>query len=203
MKDEEKTKKSKIQNIFKDINETFNPSDSAEPTQSTAPEKNDKQDLLNELETLKSQYIRLAADFDNFRKRQDQEKQELLKYGAYDTAQKLLPVLDSFDRAYMSFKTLDDPEKLKDSFEVLFRQLHEGISKINITKIKTSGEIFDPNYHEAVMQEETTEYPDNGIMMELQCGYMLGEKVIRPAMVKVASNPTTVAPCTNTEEEKK
>lgn len=201
MKEEEKTKKSKIQNIFKDINETLNPSEQEEAIQSTTTEKTD-QDKINELETLKSQYIRLAADFDNFRKRQEQEKQELLKYGAYDAAQKLLPVFDSFDRAYMSFKTLDDPEKLKESFDVLFRQLQEGIAKLNINKIKTTGEIFDPNYHEAVMQEETTEYPDNGIMMELQCGYMLGEKVIRPAMVKVASNSIAATSSINTEEDK-
>jgi len=198
MKEEEKRKKAPKQpnNIFKDI-KIPEAAPAPEPT-----ENSEKQELLNEIETLKSQYIRLAADFDNFRKRQEQEKQELIKYGAYDAAQKLLPVLDSFDRAYMSFKTLDNPEKLKESFDVLFRQLQEGISRLQINKIKTVGEIFDPNYHEAVMQEETTEFADNAIMMELQCGYILGEKVLRPAMVKVASNSTPVASQAKKEENK-
>ena len=97
-------------------------------------------------------------------------------------------MLDSCDRAYAAFKDIDDAAKLKESFEVLYRQVQDCITKLDVTKVKTAGELFDPNYHEAVMREETDEHPDNLILTELQCGYMLKEKVLRPAMVKVASN---------------
>lgn len=149
-------------------------------------EEKEKQE--KELEDLKSQYLRLAADFDNYRKRQAQERQGLLAMGAVMVIEGLLPTLDSFDRAYESFKSLDDPEKIKESFNVLYRQLQDGLTRSNVTKIKTAGELFDPNFHEAVMQEETTEHEDNMIVAELQCGYMYKEKVVRPSMVRVACN---------------
>lgn len=147
-----------------------------------------------ELDTLKNQYVRLAADFDNYRKRQAQERQDIAKRAGQEFVSGLLPVFDSFDRAYLSFKNLDDPEKLKESFDVLHRQMYENLAKLNVTKIKTAGEFFDPNYHEGVMREETTEYTDNQIMQELQCGYMVGDKVVRAAMVKVASNSSQEQP---------
>lgn len=142
-----------------------------------------------ELEKVNNQYVRLAADFDNYRKRTDQEKQEIFKHSTTAAIKELLPALDNLDRAYLAFQTMDDPEKLKDSFNALYRSMQESIAKLKVEKIKTAGEIFDPNFHEAVMQEETTEYPDCAIMMELQPGYITGGKVIRAAMVKVASNP--------------
>ncbi|MEW5822336.1 MAG: nucleotide exchange factor GrpE [Cyanobacteriota bacterium] len=160
------------------------------------------QQLKNELETLNNQYVRLAADFDNFRKRQSQERQDLSKLITADVIENFLPSFDSLDKAYISFKELDDVEKLKESFNVLYRQMQESMIKVKVVKIKTAGELFDPNYHEAVMQEETTEYPDNVIMLELQPGYMVDDKVIRPSMVKVASNPDgCVAP--NMQEQNK
>ncbi|MGD9580001.1 MAG: nucleotide exchange factor GrpE [Vampirovibrionia bacterium] len=153
-------------------------------------ESNDaeKKKLVEELEKLNSQYVRLAADFDNYRKRQDQERQDLVKYSSASLIKDLLPALDSFDKAFESFKDMDDPEKFKESFNVIYRQMQESLSRMQVSKIKTAGELFDPNFHEAVMQEETTEFPDNAIMMELQCGYMVKDRVVRPSMVKVASN---------------
>jgi molecular chaperone GrpE len=166
--------------------------------------KNEKQKLEEELETLKSQYIRLAADFDNFRKRQSSETSECFKSGSIEVLKNIIPVLDSFERAYTSFKTIDDPEKLKESFNVLYRQMQDGVSKMQLVKIKTQGELFDPNYHQAVMQEENSEYYDNAIIAELQHGYMLGDRVIRPSMVKVASNPNNIKKsdqCKNKQEK--
>lgn len=153
--------------------------------------KKENEELKKEFESLKSQYLRLAADFDNFRKRQIQEKQDLVKYSAADTVKAMIPVLDNLDRAYASFQTLEDVDKLKESFNVLYRQMQETLNKLEVIKIKTVGEMFDPNYHEAIMQEETTEHPDNSIVMELQCGYMLDDRVLRPSMVKVASNKSS------------
>ena len=71
---------------------------------------------------------------------------------------------------------------------VIYKQMQGSLTRMQVSKIKTAGELFDPNYHEAVMQEETTEYPDSVIMMELQSGYLVKDRVVRPSMVKVASN---------------
>lgn len=150
----------------------------------------EKQKLVEELEKLNTQYVRLAADFDNYRKRQDQERQDLIKYTSASLVKDLLPALDTFDKAFASFKDMDDVEQLKESFNVIYRQMQESLNRMQVSKIKTTGELFDPNYHEAVMQEETTEYADHAIMMELQCGYIVKDRVVRPSMVKVASNPS-------------
>lgn len=174
---------------LEDVNLKLNIEDSNNPFVQKSDQKDSSLDIKKELETVKNQYLRLAADFDNYRKRQDQEKQDLLKYGAANTVKTLLPMLDNLDRAYLSFQNLEDIDKLKESFNFLYRTAQETITKLEISKIKTAGEVFDPNFHEAVMQEETSEYPDNTIMAELQCGYILAEKVLRPAMVKVANNP--------------
>jgi len=141
-----------------------------------------------EFETLKSQYLRLAADFDNYRKRQVQERESLLKYGAEDTLKKLLPVLDTFERAQKSISDMDDPEKIRESFDVLKKQFIESLEKVGLQKIDTVGKEFDPNYHEAVMQTSSNDHPDHTIVAELQSGYTLGERVIRPALVNVAVN---------------
>lgn len=142
--------------------------------------------LAKELEELKNQYIRMAADFDNYRKRQAQERESLLKYGAEDTLKKLLPVIDSFDRAQKTFDENSEPDKFKEGFEVINKQFIEALEKIGLQKIETEGKEFDPNLHEAVMQTPSSEHPDHTIIQELQSGYLIGERVIRPALVNVA-----------------
>jgi molecular chaperone GrpE len=142
--------------------------------------------IEDNLEQQKSQYIRLAADFDNYRKRQEQEREALLKYGAEDTLKKILPVLDTIERADKSFQELDDCGKLKESFEALKKQFLDSLEKIGVEKIETAGKEFDPNVHEAVMQTPSDEYDDHTIIAELQSGYRLRDRVIRPAMVNVA-----------------
>lgn len=142
--------------------------------------------LQEEKQTTDSQYVRLAADFDNYRKRQEQERECLLKYGAEDTLKKLLPVLDTFERAQKSLKDIDDPEKLKESFEAVQKQFMDALEKLGVEKIETAGKEFDPNFHEAVMQTPTSDHPDHSIIAELQSGYKLCDKVLRPALVNVA-----------------
>ncbi len=152
----------------------------------TQQEKEDE--TAKELEIMKAQYLRLAADFDNYRKRQAQERESLLKYGAEDTIKKLLPLIDTFDRAKKSVMDMDDPEKIKESFDVIYRQLLECLEKIGVKKIETEGKDFDPMYHEAVMQTPTSEQKDNTIINELQSGFQLSDRVVRAALVNVAVN---------------
>lgn len=150
-------------------------------------ELKDKFEKLEEdKKTVDAHYIRLAADFDNYRKRQEQERECLLKYGAEDTLKKLLPVLDTFERAQKSFKELDDPEKLRESFDAVQKQFMDALEKLGVEKIETTGQEFDPNFHEAVMQTPSEEHPDHTIIAELQTGYKLCDKVLRPALVNVA-----------------
>lgn len=142
--------------------------------------------LKAENENLNNQYIRLAADFENYRKRQAQEREALLKYGAQECMKKLIEVVDNFDRAMQSVEKIENVEQMKETFFVLNKQLIENLTKLGLEQIKCVGEKFDPNLHEAVMQTQTDEYPEETIIKELQKGYKMGDKVLRPSMVDVA-----------------
>ncbi len=159
-----------------------------EPAEPTSEETVAEMVSKEEYENLKNQYVRLAADFDNYRKRQAQERESLLKYGAESTMKQLLPVLDTYYRAQKACESIEDTQKLRENFEVIFKQLFDALDKAGLKKIETVGTEFDPNVHEAVMQTPTNEHPDNSIVEELQAGYMLIDRVLRPAMVSVAVN---------------
>ena len=143
--------------------------------------------LKSDYENLNNQYIRLAADFDNYRKRQAQERESLLKYGAEDTLKKLIEVLDNFDRGEKAIQDVEDCEKVKESFNLVHKQLTDALQKVGLETINCIGEEFDPNFHEAVMQTPTSEQPEHTIIAELQKGYKLGDRVLRPALVNVAT----------------
>ena len=142
--------------------------------------------LKTEIENINNRYIRLAADFDNFRKRQAQERESLLKYGAEETLKKMIEALDNIDRAKKSVENIDDVNTVKESYDMVFKQIFDVLSKIGLEVIDTKEKEFDPNWHEAVMQTPTSDYPENTIIAELQKGYKLGDKVLRPALVNVA-----------------
>ena len=143
--------------------------------------------LQAELDSLNNKYLRLAADFDNFRKRQMQERESLLKYGAEDTLKKIITVLDTFERAKKSVADMSECDKVKESYDVGIKQLYDTLDKIGLKKIEAKGEEFDPNIHEAVMQTPTNDYPSNTVIDELQTGYKLFDKVLRPTFVNVAT----------------
>jgi len=166
----------KQENITKEV---------VEKTEETAKEAEDK--LQADFDTLNNQYLRLAADFDNFRKRQAQEREALLKYGAEESLKKLIEVLDNFDRAKQAIANVDDVNQVKESFDLLYNQLFDNLSKVGLEVIDAQGKEFDPNFHEAVMQTPTNDHPENHVIMELQKGYKLGDKVLRPTLVNVAT----------------
>lgn len=150
--------------------------------------ENAENKLQQDFDNLNNQYIRLAADFDNYRKRQAQERAGLIAYGAQDAMKKLIEVLDNFDRAKQSIDNCDDIAQVKESFNVLYNQMFDNLTKLGLEIIPAQGEEFNPNFHEAVMQTPTSEHPENHVIMELQKGYKLGDKVLRPALVNVATN---------------
>lgn len=142
--------------------------------------------LQEKYDTLNNQYIRLAADFDNYRKRQEQEKEALLKYGAENTLKKMIEVLDNFERGLKALETVEDCEKVKECYNLAYKNFTDVLTKAGLESIKAEGEAFDPNFHEAVMQTPTSEKPEHTIIAELQKGYKLGDKVLRPTLVNVA-----------------
>jgi molecular chaperone GrpE len=153
-----------------------------------AIQKENAPTLKDDFDNLNNQYLRLAADFDNYRKRQEQERASLIAYGAQDAMKKLIEVLDNFDRAKQSIDNTDDANQVKESFNLLYNQMFDNLSKLGLEVIAAQGQEFDPNFHEAVMQTPTSEHPENHVIMELQKGYKLGDKVLRPTLVNVATN---------------
>ena len=143
--------------------------------------------LQEKYDTLNQQYLRLAADFDNFRKRQEQERENLLKFGTENALKKLIEVLDNFERGKKALEKVDDCEKVKESFDLVHKQVIEALTKLGLETIETEGKEFDPNFHDAVMQTPTSEHPEHTIINELQKGYKMGDKVLRPALVNVAT----------------
>ncbi len=151
----------------------------------TQSEENKK--LQEAYDKLNQQYIRLAADFDNYRKRQEQERESLVKYGTETALKKMLEVLDNFERGQKALEGVEDGEKIKECFQLVHKQVWDTLSKLGLEEIKAVGEEFDPNFHEAVMQTPTTEHPEHTVINELQKGYKVGDKILRPTLVNVAT----------------
>lgn len=151
----------------------------------TQSEENKK--LQEAYDKLNQQYIRLAADFDNYRKRQEQERESLVKYGTENALKKMLEVLDNFERGQKALEGVEDSEKIKECFQLVHKQVWNTLSKLGLEEIKAVGEEFDPNFHEAVMQTPTTEHPEHTVINELQKGYKVGDKILRPTLVNVAT----------------
>jgi len=131
--------------------------------------------------------LRLQADFDNYRKRSQKEKTELIKYASERIVGELLPVLDNFERAACAAKANSDIVAFSQGVDMIFRQLQAALSKEGLKAMDAIGQPFDPNLHEAVLRVESEEHPENTVVEELQKGYYLKEKVLRPCMVKVAN----------------
>ena len=148
--------------------------------------QDDVNPLQEKYDRLNNQYIRLAADFDNYRKRHEQEKEALLKYGAENTLKKMIEVLDNFERGLKAIETVEDCEKVKECYNLAYKNFTDVLTKAGLEPIKAEGEIFDPNLHDAVMQTPTADKPEHTIIAELQKGYKLGDKVLRPTLVNVA-----------------
>ena len=150
----------------------------------------DVESLRLQLEDRNSQYMRLAADFDNFRKRTSKEKVEFEERAKRQTIIELLPVIDNFERARSQIKPQSDSENnIQKSYQGIYKQLVDCLKQLGVSPMRPEGEEFDPNLHEAVMREPTADHPEGTVMEELRRGYLLGEQVLRHAMVKVAAPP--------------
>ena len=132
--------------------------------------------------------MRIAADFENFRKRTLKEKDDLELQVKRNTITELLPIIDNFERARAQIKPQNDGEMgIHKSYQGVYKQLVDCLKRLGVSPMRPEGQEFDPNEHEAVMREPTDEYPEGTVLEELVRGYFLGDRVLRHAMVKVAA----------------
>jgi molecular chaperone GrpE len=143
--------------------------------------------LRAERDVLVDRMARMQAEFDNARKRAAKEQQDYRDYALADTIKTLLPVLDSFDRA---LKSSPEKSEFHVGVELIQKQLQDALAKLGVQAVAAKGQQFDPRLHEAIEMVDTEEAKDHEVLDELQRGYKLKERLLRPAMVRVARNPT-------------
>jgi molecular chaperone GrpE len=146
----------------------------------------ESQRLKAERDSLIDRMARMQADFDNARKRAAREQQDFKDYAAADAIRALLPVLDSFERALQA--GANEKSELRGGVELIYRQLQDALGKLGVQPVPATGQRFDPRFHEAIEMVDTDEAPDHQVLEELQPGYKLKDRLLRPAMVKVARN---------------
>jgi molecular chaperone GrpE len=144
-------------------------------------------ELVEQRDSFQNQYVRIAADFDNFRKRTIKEKEELELRIKCATISDLLTVVDNFERARTQIKPQNDGEMdIHKSYQGVYKQLVDALKKSGVSPMRPEGQPFDPNLHEAVMRQPTEDFPEGTVIEELQRGYFMGDKILRHALVKVA-----------------
>src|SRR5882762_2618626 len=145
------------------------------------------QKLTAERDTLLDRLARLQAEFENARKRTAREQQEFRDFATSDAIKALLPVVDSFERALQARTSQLD--EFRGGVELIYKQLQDALARLGVRPVPAKGERFDPHLHEAIEMVETTDVPDHQVIDELQRGYKLKERLLRPAMVRVAKDP--------------
>jgi molecular chaperone GrpE len=146
-------------------------------------------ELEKRLGQAEDRVLRIAADADNFKKRMDREKQEATRYANERFIGELLPVMDNLERALAHSEDGSHLEGLTEGVRMTLKSFQDTLTKFGCTPIEAQGKVFDPNFHEAVYREETAAYLSNTVVRELQRGYLLNGRVLRPAMVVVACAP--------------
>ncbi|MFW6010929.1 MAG: nucleotide exchange factor GrpE [Desulfosalsimonas sp.] len=160
------------------------------------PESEDIEELKKNLAAAKAEaaetydrLLRLSAEFENYKKRAQRQMEDHKKYANEELIKDLLSVVDNLERALNAAggqKKKDTDASMAEGIEMTLNEILKILKKYNVTPVEAKGKPFDPNYHEALMQEETDEYPENTVVGELQKGYLLHDRLIRPAMVVVS-----------------
>jgi molecular chaperone GrpE len=143
------------------------------------------QKLREERDTLLDRAARMQAEFDNARRRAQREQQEFRDFALTEAVKMFLPILDSFDHALASSA---EGQEFRSGMQLIDRQLHDALAKLGVTEVEAQGQQFDPTVHEAIEMVDTKAAPDQQVLQELQRGYRLKGRLLRPAMVRVARN---------------
>ncbi|NQD66357.1 nucleotide exchange factor GrpE [Bacillus haikouensis] len=181
----EETKQQQEEQAKADNEEVVEEVFAEEPQESGETESDELSQLQEKLDESENRYLRLRADFDNFRRRVNVESEAKEKYRAQSLITELLPALDNFERALNIEVDNDQTKTLLQGMEMVHRSLVDALKKEGVEPIEAVGEEFDPHLHQAVMQTEDENYGSNIVVEEFQKGYKLKDRVIRPSMVKV------------------
>ncbi len=169
--------------------------DSKEPAEETAKEETEEKDasakekkdpLKEKVDELNDRLVRQMAEFDNFRKRTDKEKAQMFEQGQGNVLEKLLPVIDNFERGLAAVPEEEKDGAFADGMNKIYKQLVKQLEDLGVTPIEAVGKEFDPNFHNAVMQVESEEYESGIVAQELQKGYKFHDTVLRHSMVGVS-----------------
>ena len=176
-----------------DVNEKTAPdfAPASEAVGADAPNGNGAADRLEALQqekdALQDRLLRTAAEFDNYRKRMERERRDQLEYAAADVIRDVLPIIDNFERALQAPAT-SETDAFRKGIELIHKQMLDLLKKRGVKPIDALGTMFDPNFHQAVIHEASADHREGEVMQELQRGYLLGDRLLRPAMVKVAKS---------------
>lgn len=185
-KDQVTSKEQENEQEVIDVNESVDQSEEneTEQPQEEVVENDELVKLQQEKDETYNRLVRLQAEFDNYKRRTLKEREADRKYKSQDLITELLPAIDNFERA-LQVEVTEENKSIIDGIMMVYRQLQEALTSQGVEPIKTEGEVFDPNLHHAVMQIEDENMESNVVVEELQKGYQLKDRVIRPAMVKV------------------
>ncbi|MCA9521329.1 MAG: nucleotide exchange factor GrpE [Myxococcales bacterium] len=168
------------------------PSSEADPSASTAiaqAQSAELAELRSELENTKNRMLRVAADFENFKRRAERERADAIKFANEDFLKKLIPVMDNLDRAMTHAEGQQEIEALREGVEMVFRELNKVLESFGMTSFSALNERFDPTFHEAVLYSESADVAKGHVMTEYQKGYFLRDRLLRPALVVVSKGP--------------
>jgi molecular chaperone GrpE len=157
------------------------PEDETEP-EVTAPQRDERQELQDK-------YLRLAAEFENYKRRAQRDQREYVQFANEGFLKELLPIVDNLERAIQASKEQRESERLVQGVELTLKQCLETLMKFGVRPIDSVGKLFDPALHQAVARVESTNAPENTVLEEYQKGYLLHDRVLRAAMVAVAVAP--------------
>ena len=147
----------------------------------------EKNELKEKIETLEDRVRRQMAEFDNFRKRTDKEKEQMFSMGEKNVIEKILPIVDNFERGFDTVEATDEEDAFVEGMRKIYSQMVKQLEAFGVTPIEAVGKEFDPNLHNAVMQVESDEFESGIVAQELQKGYMYHDQVLRHSMVAVVS----------------
>ena len=159
----------------------------AEASDSGETESTDTAELKKQRDDYYDRLLRKTAEFDNYRKRSSKEQQDFRDYALAEALKSLLPIMDSLDRALKT--NAASVEDFRSGIELIDKQFHDALARLGVEPVPAAGELFNPNLHQAVQMVETDEVEDHRVIDELQRGYRIKDRLLRPAMVRVASNP--------------
>lgn len=196
-KGEEETASEPVANGVIEAEDQAQAEEAGEVAETVASEPNPLAKLRSQVEVLMSEraslydkLLRRQAEFENYRKRVERERSEVYQHGREDVLLQFLPVVDNFERALSSLEESEgDAEALRRGVELIHKQFTAALSKLGLETVEAVGHTFDPNVHEAVTTEATDKHKENTVIEEFQRGYRIGDRLLRPAKVKVASSP--------------